>query len=87
MSAQHAVVAGLGSVMLDTLFKTVRYTVEGKANYEQFTAHGKPVVFAFWHGRLLPLAYLRRQEGVVLVARRQGRARDRRLDRLRAGDR
>ena len=70
MSAQHAVVAGLGSALLNTLFKTVRYTVEGKANYEQFTAKGKPVVFALWHGRLLPLAYLRRNEGVATLISR-----------------
>ena len=70
MSAQHAVVAGIGSALLDTLFKTVRYSVEGKANYEQFTTKGQPVVFALWHGRLLPLAYLRRHEGVVTLISR-----------------
>jgi hypothetical protein len=40
MSAQHALVAGVGGGMLQTLFSTVRYTVEGKANYEQFTTQG-----------------------------------------------
>ena len=70
MSAQHALVAGIGGAMLQTLFRTVRYTVEGKANYERFTTRGKSVVFAFWHGRLLPLAYLRRNEGIVTLISR-----------------
>jgi lysophospholipid acyltransferase (LPLAT)-like uncharacterized protein len=55
----------VGGALLDSLFATVQYTVEGKEHYEQFTRAGKPVVFAIWHGRLLAPAYLHRGQGVV----------------------
>ena len=67
MSAQHVAAALVGGALLDSLFATVRYNVEGKENYEQFTRAGKPVVFAIWHGRLLPAAHLHRGQGVITL--------------------
>ncbi|HSL69977.1 MAG TPA: lysophospholipid acyltransferase family protein [Longimicrobiales bacterium] len=67
MTFKHAAAGWLGGHLLDALFATTRYTSEGESNYEQFTQSGQPVIYATWHGRLLPLAYQRRDEGVVAL--------------------
>lgn len=68
MSAlKYTAAAGLAGLMLDTLFGTVRYEVEGAHNHEQFTRNAKPVIYALWHGRLLPLAFRHRGQGVVTL--------------------
>jgi hypothetical protein len=33
--------------------------------YERFVARGEPVIFAVWHGRLLPLTYYHRGRGIT----------------------
>jgi lysophospholipid acyltransferase (LPLAT)-like uncharacterized protein len=33
---------------------------------------GKPVIFALWHGRLLPLGFVHRGQGIVCLASRSG---------------
>ncbi|MGH7462469.1 MAG: lysophospholipid acyltransferase family protein [Longimicrobiales bacterium] len=62
--------AGVAGALVDGLFRTVRYEIEGAHHHRQFTSKGKPVIFALWHGRLLPLAYLHRGQGVVTLISR-----------------
>jgi lysophospholipid acyltransferase (LPLAT)-like uncharacterized protein len=69
-SFKHAAVAGVAGALLDGLFHTMRYQVEGAEHYQQFTQQQKPVIFALWHGRLLPLAFLHRAQGVVSLISR-----------------
>jgi len=58
----HGVVNALGS--------TWRYDVEGWHHVEPLRQAGRPVVAVVWHGRLLPVAFRHRREGVgVLVSR------------------
>jgi lysophospholipid acyltransferase (LPLAT)-like uncharacterized protein len=57
----------LGRGLLGSYFSTVRLNKEGADNYEQFRSRGEPVLFAFWHGHLLPLVYFHRNEGVVVL--------------------
>ena len=64
---KQAAVAGVAGVILDGLFRTLRYDIEGAHHFEQFTRQGEPVIFALWHGRLMPLAYLHRGQGVVTL--------------------
>ncbi len=55
--------------MLGSLFLTVRYRLEGVEHFERFRDEGRPVIFVFWHGQLLPLVHLHRNQGsVVLVS-------------------
>jgi lysophospholipid acyltransferase (LPLAT)-like uncharacterized protein len=60
----------LGQVVLDTLLGTVRFEVAGAEHYRRYTERGQPVIFVLWHGRLLPLAYLHRGEGIVALISR-----------------
>lgn len=57
----------LGRGLLGSLFATVRCRREGAEHYRKFRRESKPVIFVFWHGRLLPLAHYHRNEGVTVL--------------------
>jgi lysophospholipid acyltransferase (LPLAT)-like uncharacterized protein len=60
----------VGRTALTALLRTTRVEVAGSRSYLGPGDVSRPVVFALWHGRLLPLAWLHRDEGVVgLVSR------------------
>jgi len=58
-------VLGLG--LLGALCTTIRMERVGDEHYLRFRREGKPVVFVFWHGQMLPLVYAHRGEGVVVL--------------------
>jgi lysophospholipid acyltransferase (LPLAT)-like uncharacterized protein len=58
-------VLGLG--LLGALCATVRIERIGTEHYLRFRREGKPVVFVFWHGQMLPLVYAHRGEGIVVL--------------------
>jgi lysophospholipid acyltransferase (LPLAT)-like uncharacterized protein len=62
----------LGRLALGVLLRTTRFRVEGEPTHRRFHDEGRPVVFVLWHGRLLPLAWLHRGEGVVGLVSRSG---------------
>jgi lysophospholipid acyltransferase (LPLAT)-like uncharacterized protein len=57
----------LGRGLLGSYFPLVRCRREGAENYQQFRRQGKPVIFVFWHGHLLPLVHYHRNEGIVVL--------------------
>jgi lysophospholipid acyltransferase (LPLAT)-like uncharacterized protein len=57
----------LGAGLLSTLFLTTRAERIGEDHYQRFRAQGKPVIFVFWHGQLLPLIHYHRHEGIVVL--------------------
>lgn len=57
----------LGRILLGAYFPLIRCEREGTENYEQFRRQGKPVIFVFWHGHLLPLVHHHRNEGIVVL--------------------
>lgn len=57
----------LGQGMLAGLFATVRRRTRDEEHYLRFRRTGEPVLFVCWHGRLLPLVYQHRGEGVVVL--------------------
>lgn len=59
-----------GSVVLRLLGRTLRLEVRGTEGFQQLRREGRPVIFAFWHSGILPLAYIHRQEGVVVLVSR-----------------
>lgn len=63
--AEHA-----GGAVLDALMHTVRLHVKNDRAYRAFMEQGKPVIFALWHGRLLPLGFLHRGQNIVCLASR-----------------
>ncbi|MFV2006103.1 MAG: lysophospholipid acyltransferase family protein [Longimicrobiales bacterium] len=66
---RHQIAGILGHGMLGSLFLTLRYRRTGAEHFERLRDAGQPVIFVFWHGQMLPLVHLHRNEGsVVLVS-------------------
>lgn len=59
-----------GGALLLAICATLRFEVEGAEHYLEFRKKGHPVVFALWHSRLLPLAYVHRNQNLVVLASR-----------------
>jgi lysophospholipid acyltransferase (LPLAT)-like uncharacterized protein len=69
-SVKRFLIVGVGGVILRVLLMTVRFRIHGDPHYQREERKRPPVLFAFWHSRLLPLVWNRRGEGaVVLVSR------------------
>lgn len=59
---KYAFAGVLGARTLDALFRTVHYRVLTPEPYKT-----QRVVYALWHGRLLPLVYYHRHQGVMTI--------------------
>ena len=46
---------------------TVRIERSGQDNLSEFRKAKMPIIFVFWHGRLLPLVYAHRHQGVTAL--------------------
>lgn len=57
----------IGAGMVGALFTTTRLRREGQEHYLAHRREGRPVVFVFWHGQLLPLVHYHRHEGIVVL--------------------
>lgn len=60
----------LGSGILTALGATLRYTVSETHHYASLRESGRPVIYIFWHSRLIPLAHLHRGQGIVALVSR-----------------
>jgi lysophospholipid acyltransferase (LPLAT)-like uncharacterized protein len=58
----------LGPALIRLLGRTWRVTIVGGAVVESVHAGGRSVVFAFWHGQLLPLEYLYRGRRIHVLS-------------------
>jgi len=66
-------VAGrLGATVLRALGATWRIRVEDDGPLHEMRRARHPVIFTFWHSRILPLTYLRRGEGSVALVSQHG---------------
>ncbi|MFQ6093169.1 MAG: lysophospholipid acyltransferase family protein [bacterium] len=60
----------LGSLFIRILGRTWRYTTVKREQAERRRVRGKGLIYALWHGRMLPLIYMYRDRRVhVLVSR------------------
>ena len=57
----------LGAGLVGALFSTTRADRVGTEHYLRFREQGRPVIFVFWHGQLLPLVHYHRREGIVVL--------------------
>lgn len=57
----------LGAFLLRLMATTWRYQVRNPEVFTDLRAKSQPFIFAFWHGQLLPLLWLHRNEGVYVV--------------------
>lgn len=62
-----AVAERLGSAFVGALGRTIRFEITGRAGWASRRAQGEPVIFVFWHARILPLAHLHRGGGAVVL--------------------
>lgn len=65
--ARFLLAGSVGRWLLDALMATVRFTVNHVERYEPYARRGEPVIFAVWHGRLLPLTYYHRDRGITVL--------------------
>ena len=68
--ARYTLAGAAASVVLRSIMRTARYDVVGESNWRAFADQAQPVIFSLWHGRLLPLAYHHRRQGVVTLISR-----------------
>lgn len=61
---------GLGVIRL--LAATWRFRAEGDTVVRDARARRQPVIFAFWHGRMLPLLWYHRRQGVAILISEHG---------------
>ena len=64
---QFRLVGTLGRWLLDALMATVRVSVEHGERHDRLRDAGEPILYALWHGRLLPLTYHHRHKGIVAL--------------------
>jgi lysophospholipid acyltransferase (LPLAT)-like uncharacterized protein len=67
---RYALGGFLGRALLGALFTTVRFRVRNPERFQYFADRGEAVVYALWHGRLLPLTYFHRGRGIAAVISR-----------------
>jgi lysophospholipid acyltransferase (LPLAT)-like uncharacterized protein len=56
-----------GSWLLKLLASTWRVRQHGREPSDAYRAAGRPVIFACWHGEMLPLLWSHRDEGIALL--------------------
>ena len=60
----------VGGRLLDGIMTTARVEIHNAGAWRTHAGAGRPVLFTLWHGRLLPLGYLHRGQGVVAIISR-----------------
>lgn len=67
---RYSLLSGLAGALLDALLGSTRFVAEGEDNFLRYRKAGQPVIFVLWHGRLLPLSYRHRGQGIVTLVSR-----------------
>ncbi len=62
--------AALGAFVIGMLGRTWRVDEVNPREFHDARERGEPFVYAFWHARLLPLAFTHRHEGIVVLVSR-----------------
>ena len=57
----------IASIVIKTVALTLRLTIIGKEHYDRFHKEGQPVLFLFWHNRLLYTCYYLRKETLTMM--------------------
>jgi lysophospholipid acyltransferase (LPLAT)-like uncharacterized protein len=67
---RYTVGAWLGRLLAGALLGTVRFRSENRERFDHYADRGEPVLYALWHGRLLPLTYFHRGRGIAAMISR-----------------
>jgi lysophospholipid acyltransferase (LPLAT)-like uncharacterized protein len=65
-------IVSMGIWLIRLLAWTWRYRVIGDDDLRRLRAAKRPVIFALWHGQMLPLLYHHRDEGVTVLISEHG---------------
>ena len=65
--AQAALIAAVGTPLITTLGRTLRWQVEGYDHVDAIRGRGEQPIFAFWHGRILPATWFWRDRNIVVM--------------------
>lgn len=68
MNHRIRIISTLGAGLIRLLGSTWRFRVSGEEHVAAARAHGRTVVWAFWHGRMLPLSYGYRGRSIHVLA-------------------
>ncbi len=61
------VVGAVGAGLLGAVGRSLLFQIEGQEHVQGCRSRGQPVIFAHWHRWILPLAYLHRRQGIVVL--------------------
>lgn len=64
--------ARVGGVLFRLLASTWRLRVINAESYRRVQAGGQPVIFTFWHGKMLPLLWKHRKRGTAILISEHG---------------
>jgi lysophospholipid acyltransferase (LPLAT)-like uncharacterized protein len=64
---RFALAGWIGRGAIAGLMKTVTFRIEDLERYQAFRERDEPVIIALWHGRLLPLVYHLRGQGIAAM--------------------
>jgi lysophospholipid acyltransferase (LPLAT)-like uncharacterized protein len=67
---RYALAGTVGHALASALLATVRFRSEHHERFDALMDRGEPVLFALWHGRLLPLTYFHRHRGFAAMVSR-----------------
>jgi lysophospholipid acyltransferase (LPLAT)-like uncharacterized protein len=62
----------IGIWVVHLLGRTWRIRVDNDAPWRRLREKGKPIIFVFWHGQMLPLLYVHRGQGVTVLISEHG---------------
>jgi lysophospholipid acyltransferase (LPLAT)-like uncharacterized protein len=60
-------IVAVGTPVLRLLARSWRFEQENAASWHALRRQGKPIIFAFWHARMLPLVQHHRDQGVAVL--------------------
>lgn len=60
-------ISGAGYPLAAALSRTLTWRVEGAHHFDEVMRAGRPPIFAFWHGRILPATFFWRDRGIVVI--------------------
>jgi lysophospholipid acyltransferase (LPLAT)-like uncharacterized protein len=62
-----SVVGWTGWIFIQSLARTWRWEINGYENFLQLQDQKLPIIYAFWHGRILAATYFWRNRGIVVL--------------------
>ena len=60
-------VGWLGWISIQFLALTWRWEIHGFEHFQKLQEEKRPIIYAFWHGRILPATYFWRNRGIVVL--------------------